>query len=377
MSECIYCDKDTVDMSREHAIPEFLGGAFAPDMFKVDRACRRCNNLLGLFVDGSFARTWWVSNWTRQAAFAAYDSANPTGLPLLCMGNTELEPPDLQPGEVCEFWLGPQGEQVYWIRPQDERFYWYSGGDPIAAKKIETRAYFYFAERSNQDQLKTWLAFRDAFAAERVTKIMCTNVAGADPKDIGFSTADELDRSRIVYFAEKCTAEAGRVLTLKIKPDYDHRFMSKLALGVGYSLFGQEFLRSNYARELRKGVWFRDGQAVPQVKGQPALQAPEDSNFLRFTGLKHAVTLLIFPLQDELVLILNIGQQLSWKVLCADAEMRDAPAWSWVGSGQAIVMYPYLEKGVVVPYPNFIGHVNASRPNDELTAIEKRLQSAR
>jgi hypothetical protein len=378
MAVCIYCDvdKDATETSREHSIPEFLGGAYAPDRFKVDRACKRCNNLLGLFVDGSFARTWWVSNWLSQAARSAYDPSKPNGLPLICMGITELEPPGIQPGEVCELWLGPLGEQVYWIRPQDERFFWYSGGDPIATKRFKTRAYFLFAERSNLDTVKTWLSFRDAFSGERVTKIMCTAVAGADPKDIGFSMADALDRSRVAYFIEKSTGEPSRVLTLKTKPDYDHRFMAKLALGVGYSLFGDDFLRSNYAKELRKGVWFRAGEMLPLVRGQPALQAPAEPNLLRLTGLKDAVTLVIFPVQDELVLILNIGQQLSWKVVCADAEMRDSPARSWVDSGQAIVMYKYLQKGLLLLYPNFIGHVSGSLPNDELTAIEQRLRSA-
>ena len=61
MRECIYCRKlKEEDMfSLEHVIPQFLGGAYAPDQMKTKDVCRKCNSDLGLFVDAAFEKTNW------------------------------------------------------------------------------------------------------------------------------------------------------------------------------------------------------------------------------------------------------------------------------------------------------------------------------
>lgn len=232
--KCIYCGNVTLtsDFTLEHAIPRFLGGAHAPDRFKVSLVCSRCNKNLGLFVDGAFARTWWVSNWLASAARASYDPKNPFGIPLVCMGSLEIKPPGILDDELCELWLGPHGELVYWVRPKDERLYWYVGGNPITAKQRETRAYFFFGENSHRDPTMSWLAFRDAFSDSRVRKLMCTDVAGADPASIGFVQFNSLDEERRAYFQGIAdTREAKASMSVHVK--YDFRFMSKLGLGIG------------------------------------------------------------------------------------------------------------------------------------------------
>ena len=64
MPQSIYCNAEIADsdLSLEHVIPLFLGGAYAPDRFKLPLACRRCNNNLGLFVDAAFEKDWTVGN---------------------------------------------------------------------------------------------------------------------------------------------------------------------------------------------------------------------------------------------------------------------------------------------------------------------------
>lgn len=147
MPICMYCGTEIADSSSslEHIIPQFLGGAYAPDRFKTHRSCRRCNNNLGLFVDAAFERDWTVGNNLAHLAresLALQGGQATTGVPLICMGLSELSPPRMEEGEVCESWLGPHGEQVYLIRQSDDRLYWYSGGNPITAKQEVSRAYF-------------------------------------------------------------------------------------------------------------------------------------------------------------------------------------------------------------------------------------------
>lgn len=88
MRQCIYCrkEKDETDFTLEHIIPQFLGGAYAPDCFKVRNVCGPCNNNLGLFVDAAFEKSWFVSNRLKLAAYALFDPNGAVGLPLVCMG---------------------------------------------------------------------------------------------------------------------------------------------------------------------------------------------------------------------------------------------------------------------------------------------------
>uniref|UniRef100_UPI0018DEDF62 HNH endonuclease n=1 Tax=Pseudomonas asplenii TaxID=53407 RepID=UPI0018DEDF62 len=111
MRRCIYCllEKDESDFTLEHVIPKFLGGAYAPDALKTHDACDKCNNNLGLFVDASFEKNWLVHNHLKMAALAFYDPRQPIGIPLICMGNSDLAPPKTPKDHICESWLGSLG----------------------------------------------------------------------------------------------------------------------------------------------------------------------------------------------------------------------------------------------------------------------------
>jgi len=152
--------------------------------------------------------------------------------------------------------------------------------------------------------------------------------------------------------------------------------MAKLALGVGYSVFGDAYLATDYAKELRAGVWFRDvSGAPPKIFGQTPLGATPDPQFLKMTGMLSAITLILFPVHTSLVLILNLGRQLVWQMtICQRAELADSPAWAWIGLGQVIALYPYLKGGVSLEYSEFIGHVMSRRPHSALADIERQLK---
>ena len=138
MKNCIYCrnDKDEKEFTLEHIIPQFLGGAHAPEFLKTRDVCKTCNNNLGLFVDASFEKNWLVTNWLRESSSAFYSKETPVGVSLKCMGNVSLSPPNLPEDHVCEMWLGPHGEQVFWIRPHDKKLSAYVGGNPDRQKSF-------------------------------------------------------------------------------------------------------------------------------------------------------------------------------------------------------------------------------------------------
>lgn len=374
MRTCIYCReaKADGDFTLEHVLPQFMGGAYAPERFKVRDVCKRCNSNLGLFVDAGFEKNWFVSNKLREAAYAFFDPSNPVGLPLICMGKSDLAPPQQQESEICESWLGPLGEQIYWIRPHDERLYWYTGGNPRTTKTIDSRAYFLFSERSPKNPLISWLAFRDAFEGRRIKKIMCTTVDGANPADIGFEVPDDLDERRVEFFNEVCFTSKTRQNRLAIYTLFDFRFLAKLGLGVAYSLFGAKALQTAYAEELYKALWYREGDSQPQINGTSAITHGSDPQFSRLAGEENAVTVTILPSPEGIAVSLNLGASLNWVVMCASQEGLTAQDIAPLQGGRVIVLYRQLQRGIDMALPEYIAHKCGSRPHPELTEISAR-----
>jgi len=376
----MYCGTEIADSSSslEHIIPQFLGGAYAPDRFKTHRACRRCNNNLGLFVDAAFEKDWTVGNNLAHLAresLALQGGQATTGVPLICMGLSELSPPRMEEGEVCESWLGPHGEQVYLIRQSDDRLHWYSGGNPITAKQKTSRAYFQFSENSHKDARLTWFSFRDAFEEKKVRKIMVTQVDGADPASIGFVNPDELDCDRVAYFSDECAKRKVRNNKISFNVKFDHRFLGKLALGVSLATFGERFLETPYCGELRKMTWFRgddDGPDVPEVFGSTAYANRFEPHFLRITGLPDAVVLTLVPVGPSVALTLNIAAKQAWVVMCAKQSELDDHQRKEIGSGIVVALSKPRNFSLQLTQPEFLNaHL---RTNERLTfdALIKR-----
>ena len=371
MKICIYCKKtkDAADFTLEHVIPKFLGGAQAPDYLKTRDVCKTCNSNLGLFVDASFEKDFLVFNELNEAAYSFFDPQSPTPLPLRNMGISDLNPPKMTDDEVCECWIGPLGEQVYWIRPSDERMYWYAGGNPRTVKKVETRAYFLWAERSQKNPMITWLSFKDSFSGRNVKKISCTQVNGADLADIGFSKPDDLDSKRIEFFKKKCSNSQTQNNRLSLYIRHDVRFMAKLAIGLGNILFGENFNNLDYTKELHKALWFKEGDPEPKINGKGNLTQSNDF-IKKQSGVSNGVTLLIMPIGDYVTLNLNISRTMNWVIGIAQINDVKDLIDSKLKQGLCVVLYKSINKGVTLSFPELIAHNSGNMLNPELTKIE-------
>ena len=384
MKTCIYCGNEKGSSSYtsiEHAIPQSLGGSYAPDKFKTRDACNECNHNLGLFVDAAFERNWIISNNLLYSAYALFDPSKPTALPLVCMGNTSIVLPGMQDDELCESWVGPLGEQIYWIRPNDDDLYWYVGGNPRTTKERGSRAYFLFTERSTKKPLITWLSFKEAFSKyKQVKKIMCTEVSGANPADIGFSSPDELDEERITFFREYGNSGVKKN-QIPMNMLFDHRFLAKLAIGIGYCLFGKKALESEYGRELRKGLWYRyptqdqldHSTPAPKIRGTTLLGHDENKALTCFIGEQHAVSLIITPSTEGVAVKLNIGKELSWTVMCASYEGLERSDMEYLGEGRVILLYKHIQKGIYLSLPEYINYKLGHLRYPELTEINEQI----
>lgn len=374
MGQCIYCceEKDDKEFTLEHVVPQFLGGAYAPDFLKTRDVCKSCNSNLGLFVDASFEKNWMVNNWLQQASSAFYDKNDPVGVSLVCMGNADLCPPDLPKSHVCEMWLGPHGEQVFWLRPHDERLSAYMGGNPRTMKAIETRAYFLLSETTSHDPLKTWLSFEQAFRGRRVKKILCGEAVGADPASIGFAQPDELDKARKEFFI--ANAEGGQVQKVEVTIDkrFDQRFMCKLAIGIAYCLFGHKVLDSTYGKELHKGLWHCEGDEKPKVRGSRLLSKEDNLAFKQLIGFPNTVTLMLLSTQDGISVTLNINSQLNWTVLCASTETLTADDVAKIGDGKILLLVRALQTGIYIDLPFYLAYKSGNKSHSGLNNILER-----
>ncbi len=372
MKKCIYCEeeKEESKFSLEHVIPQFLGGSQAPDTLKTRDVCKRCNNNLGLFVDAAFEKDYLVFNNLNAAAYAFFNPESPTSLPLHCMGASALCPPHIKNSEICEYWIGPLGEQVFWIRPNDNSMYWYSGGNPRSVKNQKSRAYFMFSERSLKKPIISWLCFKDAFAGKPVKKIMCTVVSGENPMSIGFSEPDSIDLERITYFSKEASNSKEQKNHLSLNTSYDQRFLAKLAIGVAHCIFGENVKSTQYMDELHKGLWFRDGDPIPRVFGSSAL-SDKNETVKEICGIQHGVTIAVLRIEAAVVINLNIGQQLNWCVQCANVDDLSHDNIEKLGEeGLCIVLYKSLGKGFEMSLAEFLAHKTRNIPHSEMALIE-------
>lgn len=379
---CIYCDKEKEDseFSLEHVIPQFLGGAYSDDIFKTRDVCRSCNSTLGLNVDASFEKAWMISAWLQQSSMACFDPITATHpIPLMCMGNATLSPPAMTNSELCEAYLGPLGESVYWVRPKDEERYWYVGGNPITTKSQETRAYFFFSTRTVKAPAITMAAFKNAFKdRKKVKKILCGEITGANPVEFGFQEPDELDAARISYFWQQQKSRGVGHTQIEFNAGFDKRFISKLALGIGYCLLGKDFLNSIYATELRKGIWFREwldsNVESPEIYAGSSIM--QTSSILPEHLLEEwAVTIIIMPTPVGLAINLNLGFSHGWTLLGADAQTLSQDVIQKIEGGLVLVLYKSLQKGVLMRLHEYINYKLEHSTHPLLSPISHTIQS--
>lgn len=382
MRTCIYCDKEKndSDFTFEHVIPQSLGGSYAPDRFKTHDVCKSCNSTAGLFVDAAFEKDWFVQNWLLMSAMAFFDPEQPSALPLICMGVAPLNPPGIMSDEVCELWIGPRGEQVYWIRKHDENLYWYVGGNPRTARDSESRAYFIFSERTLKNPIISWLAFREAFRGrKKIKKVMCTEVQGGDPKEIGFSEPDDVDVRRIEFFKSRPAANDGSVRNqLSFNVNFDRRFMAKLGLGIGYCLFGHKALETDCGKELRRGIWFKERNTpegvdseIPRIQGLSAWSSKAMGEWPEYVGEEHAVCMIVLATPDGVVINLNIGRAMSGTVKCADIVNLTSEDIDPIGDGLVILLYKHLQTSVTLSLMEYVAHKLGNIEHPRLAEINR------
>lgn len=370
---CLYCGymHDISKSTLEHAIPQSLGGAHAPDRFKIRNVCATCNNNLGAFVDASFAKSWTVTNGLVTAAHKLYDGTNEIPLPLMCMGPIELPGISMPEGYLSESWIGPSGETMIWLRRRDDSLYWYVGGNP--RHRGEPSTVYWFPTSDDPTRLRVGLqslfaAFKNRKRARKVMGIACDGLPGSGLLQ-GFNAPDAIDVANIAAIRsqfERFHVKAHWNLR------FDDRFICKLALGVGYGLFGDAFASTDNAYELRKGCWPKN-QGRIRVRGVSTLGV---SNPIldRCASYPGAVALVVALIDDGYVLMTSIDGAKPSIVWLAHASLSSPVVDS--SDGYALLLFPSIREYVETTFVGLVGHRSGAFQDPALSSMDARLASA-
>lgn len=377
MFRCLYCDKDKPDneSTLEHAIPQFLGGAHSPLHYKLRNVCGGCNGRLGLHVDASYARSWTVTNGLAIAARKLYAGPGGTPLPLTYIG---LLPniPGLKVSEemVAELWLGPSGETIVWVRVHNDAMYWYSGGHPIAKKNTPSTLY-YFPTSSDKSRFDMGLeAFNDAFKKAKARKVLGAQViglpAGTPAPGFDLPTLEEaanIEAIRAANVGGHYHAKAAFNLR------FDDRFIGKMVLGVGCSLFGAPYLNCKTAKESRLRLW-PEADQPSNLRSAATFETVEDQRVSQMTGYPGAVSITVMRAGEDYTMSMNIDQRMPFTTELAPGALTSALVPE--GDAYVLLLFPQLRNSIELNLSSLIGHSTGVMSHPDLERVDAAIKQS-
>lgn len=352
-SKCLYCqqEKDSVEYSLEHIFPDALGGSLFSEVFKTRSVCIRCNSISGLFIDGPFIKNFFSQNDSAQAYLNYINFNKPIAMPLKYLGVLEDFPGEKD--EVCEVWFGPHGGIVYHLRQKaDPRYDTMIGGNPIESKK--NKGWITIFAQNSDPYWNTVLLLSCIKHFGKARRI--SGGIHLDPQaqhDAYFDDPTNEELHSLQFFRDISEKQHRCKITIQI--GFEQRFLAKLALGLGYNLFGNEFLKAEDSQKLRNAMWEKDFNKRPELINFSNYFQDSKNDLEKFLTWEGVHTLVLFPIKDVLYLIFYcFGYKLMMIPLCHEREIWNTSIYS---DGVVYVAAPQLEKfSGPLHLPEFISH---------------------
>lgn len=248
----------------------------------------------------------------------------------------------------------------------------YAGGNPIAARKEPSVAY-YFPVSDEERFWLGWRSFQRAFAKREARKILGVEIEGTEEDDdarlnrLRFDDPSDTDKENIAAIRIALKGKLGGHITMNLK--FSHRFMCKMAIAVGFSLFGQNFLNGNVILKARKGLWPKKETGVSELRGGDPLRMM-NSNIGAMVGYPGAVAVIVIYARRKWSLTVSVDEKMPFTVELGE----DALESLYVNQeeGYALLLFPYLDKAVEVTVTGLYAHRLGSIHNMELKEIDKR-----
>lgn len=302
---CIYCTKSTGN-SLEHIIPDAIGGSLLDGLFKTRNVCERCNNILGLFADGQYLKSFFAQTSKALATDLSNKKLEVKTLPMHYFGYMSFE--DNLGYEDCEMWISQfKGVVFHFHNCRSEKFFGYAGGNPIDQKQSGGLA-LYLNVTDCEKELEIELrSFHKAFIkSERV--VSHVKFAKGIPKALG-RLPNAREHDWVKWYDQEIVQrrENSHDCVASVQLGNPDRMMAKIALGLGWNLFGEAFLESEATKTLRNYMWEKD------FEHRQTMRVPRHDSFYSDSGpifpeipfMKKNVTILILSIGHAIIFFLN------------------------------------------------------------------------
>lgn len=262
---CHYCGKERPDeeFTKEHVIPQALGGAVRPtNPFLLD-VCKRCNSACGRHVDGPFIRSWYTQMDRFGNSRRYIDLDRDPIVPLLYLGENQ----DVKwEGKICDYWQGPAGDHVFHfhLRYPDTESVRPVVGRPLNAKAedIDPGFILVFLVATHPKWVRCVIkSVMDQIDDAKIYVINLTHQPQGSPR---FGEIPEDLKTLIEQVKQLFRSPLKNQVSLQ--PDIGERFLAKLALGFGSLLLDESFRTSAEATKLRNYVWAKTAEEREAMK---------------------------------------------------------------------------------------------------------------
>lgn len=276
MFRCMYCSATLDDDSRsnEHIWPTSLGGDLLPRFFQTMQCCVKCNNNLGLFVDGPIAHDRIIGAEIRSSYYEYVSPPTVCAIPLIYLGNS-IKAPE---GRCIEYWLGPRGEHIYFIHERDrDEFAHIMFGDKRKRRKRDPgRVYVAFTKKHPY-----WIAICLKSIAESFPGASIFSHTTIEDSITGRSLfTNNIARfpSDEIEIIKECIGRQSIFAHSRIDLGLYDRFSHKVAIGIGFLFYGNEFFDTESYRALSQSVKISNASqsARPRSLGGIALSGSKN-----------------------------------------------------------------------------------------------------
>lgn len=275
MKKCIYCNKhkDEQEFSLEHIFPAALGGKYLDDaLFKTHNVCKECNNKFGLYIDGLFLRSFFVKNEAFNHYLDYYQKGMHYTIPFVFIGTLQqptIKHPDYK---YCDFWVWVGGSRVYHFHNNyNEFFRSYVSGHPIKfkSKKEAGEAYLVGVKEDISDDLFLTMlfSFQEHFQYQKRfsvnMKLKMEDLRDKKRKKIAFFDEPHEKNKKVIENILK-VINVEHHTNISFQEGSEWKFLAKLAIGLGYNLFGEAFLQTKEYKTFLEIINIRDFKALKE-----------------------------------------------------------------------------------------------------------------
>lgn len=354
---CIYCMKDYSDkeLSKEHVIPQALGGSLVGPPFVIRNACKKCNNILGRFVDAPFIRSFFIKNDIALGHLSLDQKGTTVGTEPVYMSKLEgLTPPT----STAELYLLHSGKSsVLHIHNNfDSRSESLAGGNPITAYNNPGIAIFLNAADSEEKAKNDLEQFINKF--KRQDRV----VYGIDFHDQKvWEKAGRKPSKKEEIIIEKYINSLKKPIKGSFSVDifFSDRFIAKLSYGFGYVAGGDRYINSSYGSTLREYMWTKESEKRDQLPvllssywERPSLPIDEYVSFPNIISASYLVA------DGGLYLYLSIFGKNFFSLISDDIQIfQDSELLGKFRAGTAILIDPMQKKATKpISFEDLIAH---------------------